>query len=114
MSFSADSMLRMVGDMVGNVVSQLGSQSQTVDGDVMGPVKAIVEQVTGGMWVGKGADAFVEEVATMLIPGIGQILEQIGSMSGNIQFAQDTIEQADQSASQQILGGLEQAFAFFS
>ena len=40
-------------------------------------MRAMVQAVTGGIWVGNGANAFVEEVSSLMIPGVGQVMSHV-------------------------------------
>jgi uncharacterized protein YukE len=88
--------LRFARKVVGNVLSQLTQQLNVVQEQAYQPMQQMVQQVMGGVWVGKGADAFVEEVSSIMMPGVGKIGDGISGYQKNIQHAIDTIDQADQ------------------
>lgn len=88
-------LLRFARKVVENVMSQLMQQFNIVQEQAYSPMQQMVQQVTSGVWVGKGADAFVEEVSSIMMPGVGRIGENINVFNRNIQTAIDVIDQAD-------------------
>jgi hypothetical protein len=72
-------LLRFARKVVGNVLSQLTKQLNVVQEMAYQPMQQMVQQVTSGVWVGKGADAFVEEVSSIMMPGVGKIGDGIGT-----------------------------------
>jgi uncharacterized protein YukE len=93
---SIASLIRMAFQVVSNVLSQLTQMNNLVEQGAMAPVKAIIGQVTGGSWKGDGADKFVQELSTMMVPGIGRVGSQITRLSGNLNRAVNVMNQADQ------------------
>jgi uncharacterized protein YukE len=85
--------------MVQNVLSQLTQQFNVVQEQAYSPMQAMVQQVTDGVWVGKGADAFVEEVSGLMMPGVGKIGDGINVFSKNITNAMDVMDRADDQVS---------------
>lgn len=96
---SLKSMLRFARNVVQNVTSQLTQQQQMVEQMALAPVRAIIGQVTGGVWKGEGADKFVQELSTMMVPGIGRVGSQIINFNKNLQRAIQVMDQADQQVS---------------
>lgn len=96
---SLKSMLRFARNVVQNVTSQLTQQQQMVEQMALAPVRAIMGQVTGGVWKGEGADKFVQELSTMMVPGIGRVGSQITNFNKNLQRAIQVMDQADQQVS---------------
>ncbi len=82
--------------------------------DVLSPTKAIIETVSGGeAWRGVGADAFVGQVSSEVIPKMQQVVDQVESLNKNIQFARDTIDRADEDAERLIRSRLCDQFNFY-
>ena len=94
MGFKA--LLRFARKVVQNVLSQLMQQLNVVQEQAYSPMQAMVQEVTNVLWIGKGADAFVEEVSNLMMPGVGRIGEGIDTYSKNIQNAIDVIDRADE------------------
>lgn len=88
-------LLRFARQVVQNVLSQLTQQFNVVQEQAYSPMQAMVQQVTDGVWVGKGADAFVEEVSGLMMPGVGKIGDGINVFSKNITNAMDVMDRAD-------------------
>lgn len=89
-------LLRLARQVVQGVLSQLMQQLNIVRESALAPMRAIVQQVVGGVWKGDGANAFVEEVSSLMIPGVGQVADHITIMHQNLQRAVDVIDRADQ------------------
>lgn len=83
----------VMGD-VQDVVNQVVQQANTVE-DVAGQIRGGMGPITGGGWTGQGADSFVEEVQSRLLPEIMALIASISGFGGGISFAMDMIDQAD-------------------
>lgn len=92
-------LLRFARQVVSNVAGQLTQQFNLIQEAAIAPVKAIISQVTGGLWVGDGANKFVQELSTMMIPGIGRVGSQIQRLNSNLQRAVSVMDQADAQVS---------------
>jgi NADH/NAD ratio-sensing transcriptional regulator Rex len=92
-------LIRIARAVVQNVLSQLMKQLNVIQEQAQRPMQEMVQQVTGGIWVGRGADAFVEEVSNLMIPGVGKVGQGITTYHKNIQNAMDVMDQADQVVS---------------
>jgi hypothetical protein len=88
-------LIRLAQKILDGVLSQLGQQLNVVQEQALSPMRMMVQQVVGGVWIGDGANAFVEEVSSLMIPGVGQVMDQISFVSGNLQRASDIIHEAD-------------------
>ncbi len=94
-----NAILRFARQVVQNILSQLTQQFNIIQEQAYSPMQAMVQQVMDGVWVGKGADAFVEEVSGLMMPGVGKIGEGISTYSKNIQNAMDVMDRADEQVS---------------
>ena len=97
-------LIRLARKVVEGVLSQLMQQLNVVQDQALAPMRQFVQAVAGGMWVGDGADAFVEEVSSLMIPGVGQVGDHITTLHKNLQNAVDVIDQADQQVNSKING----------
>ena len=88
-------LLRFARQVVANVTSQLNQQFNVVEQMALAPVRAIIGQVTGGVWKGDGANKFVQELSSMMVPGIGRVGTQIKTLNSNLQRAVTVMDQAD-------------------
>jgi len=100
--------LRFARQVVANIMSQLMKQFDVIEQQAANPMKAMVQQVMGGAWVGKGADAFVEEVSNLMLPGVGQIGDGISTFHKNIANAIQVMDRADQAVSNMVNGLMDE------
>jgi uncharacterized protein YukE len=104
---------RFVRGLVGTQVSQLGRLFGIVEQQAMSPLRLVVQQVLGGVWKGQGANAFVEEVSKISIPGIGQVGQHLTTMSQKLRFAEETIDRADEAAGRLVKDRIHTRFKFY-
>lgn len=101
--------LKFARKVVEHVMSQLNQQLRIVTDQAYAPMQMMVGQVTGGIWRGRGADQFVQEVTNMMMPRTQGVSETITGLNNNIRFAMDRIDQADAKSAQQF-GALGEKF----
>lgn len=97
-------LLRFARQVVANVLSQLTQQLNIVQQQALQPMRMMIQQVTGGVWVGDGANAFVQEVSSLMIPGVGKVGENITTMQRNLNRAIEVMDQADQQVNNMVRG----------
>jgi hypothetical protein len=51
----------------------------------------MIDQVTGGVWRGKGADAFVNEMSSVVVPEIGRLIASLVGGGGFVSGINDAI-----------------------
>jgi uncharacterized protein YukE len=73
----------------------------------------VVQLITNGIWVGEGANAFVDEVTSIFIPNVSTICNQITTTNNNVTYARDVIEQADQEVQRLVDSRLGDTFKFY-
>ncbi|MBI1294616.1 hypothetical protein GC175_06620 [bacterium] len=95
-------LLRLARQVVAGVMGQLMQQMNIVQQQAYRPMQMMVQQVVGGVWVGKGADAFVQEVQSLMMPNTDQIIQQITRTHRDIQRAVDIIDRADRQVQQRV------------
>lgn len=105
--------LRLARAVLDTILSQLTQQQNIVQDMALKPIDAMVQQVMGGIWIGKGADAFVQEVKSLVIPGIKASQTNITKMNSNLVFARERIIRADQEVDRLIKSRIFDAFKFF-
>lgn len=88
------SIFSCVMNEVQDVVGQITQQANLVE-EVAGGIRNGMNPIMGGAWTGQGAQAFIEEVQSRLIPEITALIASIGGFGGNIMGAMDIIQQAD-------------------
>ncbi|NNJ09791.1 hypothetical protein EKD04_005580 [Chloroflexales bacterium ZM16-3] len=106
-------LLRLARAVLDSVLKGLTDQLNTVEQAAMNPLKAMIQQVVGGAWQGKGADAFVEEVSSLLIPNVTTIQNHISTTCTNLEYARDVIERADEEVERLVKSRLFDAFSFY-
>src|SRR5215216_1157506 len=93
-------LMKIAKAVLQQVLQGLQQQLKVVEDQAMNPMRQAVEQVTGGVWRGVGADAFVDEVSSISLPGAGVVREQINDFHNNLMRAQEIMEEADKKAQQ--------------
>ena len=97
-------LLRFARQVVANALSQLTQQFNIVQQQALAPMRQMIQQVTGGVWVGDGANAFVQEVSSLMIPGVGKVGENITTMQRNLNHAIEVMDRADQQVNGMVRG----------
>jgi uncharacterized protein YukE len=92
-------LMKFARKVVEHVMSQLTQQLRIVTDQAFNPMQMMVQQVQGGIWRGDGADRFVQEVSSMMMPNTQRVNDTITTLNNNIRFAMDRIDQADNKAS---------------
>jgi hypothetical protein len=59
--------------LIQGAVSSITKQGDMIESAVSAPLKGLVNQVSGGMWKGDGANRFVEEMTNEVIPMLARI-----------------------------------------
>jgi uncharacterized protein YukE len=106
-------LFRFARKVVEGILSQLTQQLNVVQELAMAPMRAMIQQVVGGVWRGEGANAFVQEVSTLMIPGVGRVAQTITGLSSNLKHAQDVIDRADEEVSKIVKSKILDVFKFF-
>jgi len=106
-------LLRLARRVVENVMSQLMQNLNVVEEQSLNPMRTMVQSVVDGIWTGNGANAFVDEVSNMMIPGVGQVMDNIQRTHDNISHAVNVIDRADEEVNQLIGSRLVDSFAFY-
>jgi hypothetical protein len=91
-------MLRFAQEIVESVRTGLVQQINVVQEQALSPLNGIMQQVVGTQWIGQGADAFAEELASIVIPDIGRVTDNIGWLNNGLGQAAEVISAADKAA----------------
>ena len=97
-------LIRFARKIVEGVLGDLGRQLNIVQELAYKPMQVMVQTVVGGAWVGKGADAFVQEVSSIMMPNATKIADTIIKQQKNIQFACDTMDRCDKQVRSKVNG----------
>ena len=106
-------LLRLARSVLDSVLSGLMQQFNVIQEMALAPVQMMMQAVVGGVWKGKGADAFVEELQSLLIPNLETAMQDVTQYSNNLRFAQQVIEQADETVNRLVTSKLVDSFDFF-
>lgn len=106
-------LMRFARKIVDGVLSQLTQQLNIVQEMAMAPMRLMVQQVVGGVWRGNGANAFVQEVSNLMIPGVGKVASTITGLSTNLKHAQSVIDRADEEVTKIVKSKITDTFKFF-
>jgi uncharacterized protein YukE len=88
-------LLRFARQLVQQVIQQEMQQIAKMEQAALQPMQSMIQQVVGGAWIGNGADAFVNDVTKMMIPGVQQINQGVQTHANGISHAVDVIDKAD-------------------
>lgn len=102
--------LKAIPAQVEGALNVLRRSQNIVQEQITAPLRAMVGQVTGGIWTGPGADAFVEEVTNLMAPASVDVFSRIGNALGAIQGSLQAIQEADQKATA-VVSDLAETFA---
>jgi len=103
-------MFTCIFDQVAQSLGMLSAAQNLFETAVVGVAKAVIGQVTGGIWKGNGANKFVEMVNSQFLSLAGQGQTNTQGTSNNLNQAQQIVHDADQSANS-IVGDLESIFS---
>lgn len=90
--------LKLVYSAVSGVMGSIKKLLNRVTSEVTSPLRNMVNQVTGGIWKGDGADRFVNEMTSKIIPDLTNIVGINNSFTGALQKSTDIFRQADKMA----------------
>ncbi|GAB4487615.1 MAG: hypothetical protein Fur0016_01470 [Anaerolineales bacterium] len=96
------SLFKFVDDLVGNVANQILQQVRVVQDAVTSPLRALVQQVVGGIWKGDGSVRFVNEMTNEVIPMLVNIMNVNTSFASAIKKSQDRMNQAIKQSTAQV------------
>ncbi len=96
------SLLRFARSVVQGVLNQINQQTHVIQESAMNPINQMVQQVTGGVWRGKGADAFVQEMQSEVLPAFANLLTGVGNTGRHINRAMEILHTADVNGASKI------------
>lgn len=106
-------LMRLARKVLNGVLSQLKGLLSMVQDMAMAPMRQMIQQVTNGVWRGNGANAFVQDVSSKMIPGVEKVAATLTGMGNNLTFAQGVIDRADDEVSKLVKSKLTDVFKFF-
>lgn len=87
--------LRFARSVVESVGSQVSSQVDRVHDEVENKAKAFIQEVMEGIWIGQGAEAFVDVILNECMPELQQLMDDIIGLNISLRDATNTIDNAD-------------------
>lgn len=103
-------MARAVVDMI---LRELMKLMESVLEQAMKPMQQMMQQVVDGVWIGEGADQFVEEVRSMMVPDVNKVATHIQTHVNRIQTARTIIDRADADVTKLVRGQVFDVFKFY-
>jgi hypothetical protein len=91
-------LFKWVEDLVEGAIKQIMDQVNMVTNAVTNPLKRIVQEVTGGVWKGDGANRFSQEMTNDVLPMLASLLSINSAFANGFKQAQAALNQAVQQA----------------
>jgi hypothetical protein len=91
-------MFSFISDAVEGVLNQILNQGKVVQDAVEAPVNSLLGVVMSDAWVGDDADAMANEITSVVLPMIADLIAAIFGMSSGITQSADNIKNADNQA----------------
>jgi WXG100 family type VII secretion target len=85
-------------DRLEQVANQFANQSQAV-GQMLQSVRGSMDPLEGGGWIGRGSDAFFEEMNSEVLPASQRLQEALDEASRVTKQIIQTVKQAEEEAS---------------
>ena len=79
---------------IDDVLNQINQQANQID-SALNIIRTGFQPIQQGAWIGQGADAFMDEVESRLIPEILDLMQAIGGFGGGIRQVTQMIDEAD-------------------
>jgi len=101
-------MFSFIFDAIDSVIGQITSFANQIQEQVYSPIDGFVNEVLNGVWRGKGADSFVQEMREVVLPEVGNLVAAIsggggmgggGAFTGLIKQAVGVISELDDAIS---------------
>lgn len=91
-------LLRIARAVVNSVIQTINAQINLIQDAITAPLRAMVQQVLGGIWRGEGANRFVQEMTNEVIPQLVNIGNINLNFSSLIRRSLDIMDRADRQA----------------
>jgi hypothetical protein len=90
--------LKFARSLVSGIINQIMAQVNFIQEAVTSPLQSLVNQVVGGAWKGNGANRFVDEMTSEVIPMLVNIAGINNNYADAIKKSMERIEQAERQA----------------
>jgi hypothetical protein len=87
-------LFKFVKNLISSAVSKITKQANIIEQSVTAPLRSLVGEVTGGIWKGEGANRFVQEMTSEVIPMLVNIMMINFGFAGAIIKGMNRTEQA--------------------
>ena len=94
------SVFSFVQDQVESSMGGWMQHTQKITDAVSNPLNGIINQVSGGIWKGQGADRFVDEMKSKILPMLASLFTINMNFVGAIKKSTERIITGQQSATQ--------------
>jgi hypothetical protein len=105
------SLFSWIEDEVNEVLGGVTQVTSALTDEIGRPVRSMAEEVLGGIWKGKGAEAFVKEINDQFLPMLTGMTGRAETLNKYINQSRDVISQADTEAAG-IASSLNEPFSF--
>lgn len=105
MGFIKKLLMRIARAVLQQVINQIQGLVNEALETVLNPVNAIIQEIVGGdTWRGAGANAFVEELQSILVPDVDRLIRSGERGCQSLISAEQIMSQADKDVSRLVDG----------
>lgn len=105
-------LMQLARSVLQNVLQTLSQLENVIQEQALNVVKQLVAQVVGGVWTGKGADQFMEEINSIGTPKLSTFMGVLNTHASNLNKAREIMDRAESEAKSKI-AQLADPFKFF-
>jgi len=80
------------------ISNRFANQSQTIQ-QMMQKVRSSMDKLEGGDWIGRGSDAFFNEMNSDVLPATERLIQALDEASRTTKDISQTVQQAEEEAS---------------
>jgi hypothetical protein len=95
-------LLKFARAVVQGVLNQINQQLRVIEEAAMNPINQMVQGVVGGAWRGKGADAFVQEMQSEVLPAFGRLVGAVTNTNVQLNRAAEILQAADMDGASRV------------
>ena len=101
-------LMRLARAVLQEVINQINQIVQETLDSVLNPIEAIAQEIGGGdSWRGDGANAFVEELNSILIPDVNQLTQSCVTGINSMNTAEQIMTEAENNARTMVDGWVD-------
>ncbi len=90
--------LKLVYSAVNGVMGMINKLLNQITQEITSPLRVMIRNVTGGIWKGDGAERFVNEMNSLVIPGLLSLVGINTSFLGALRKSTEIFQSADKMA----------------